>query len=257
MNRIQELEKSLEQAKKEQYLENRLRELEDIKKAYEGKCFASNLFSRFAKTRHFGAVYYEKFYIKENEIFVLEWKLSSTKNPAFYKTETTTYGINSHIHEIQLSGNNDYNASYNLDSGYSFYRKEITLSQFTSLWKASKDCYLVIKDAFKNYPELEIEDVRQGEHQDEQSIEKIALELGMDIIDLKQYPKIYGIFEYKRNIPMLQNGRWLPKIYAKQILKYIIEDFTKEMHDPWATSRTIVYNTEKIAHINEFISNSL
>lgn len=257
MNKIQELEQSLEKAKKEQYLGNRLNELEAIKREYEGKCFASNLFSRFAKTRWFSAKYYEKFYIKEGEIFVLEWTVTSTKHPAFYKSETSTYDMTSHIYERKLSGDNEYNVSYNLDSGYSFHRKEITLGQFMSLWRATKECHLVIRDAFKSYPELEIEDIRQGEHHDDLSIEKIVLELNMDIIDLKKYPKLFGMFEYKRNIPMLQNGRWLPRVYAKQILEYIIADLTKEINDPWATIGTISYNKEKISNIQEFITSNL
>lgn len=256
-NNVQELEQSLEKAKKEQYLENRLKELEDIKREYEGKCFSSNLFNRIASSRSFSLKYYEKFYIKENEIFVLEWILYGTKHPALYKSNTPTYNLNTYMSERKLSGNNEYNACYNLDSGFSFYRKEITLSQFMSLWRATKECYLIIKDSFKNYPELEIEDVRQGEHRDEQSIESVISELELDIIDLKQHPKMYWIFEYNRSIPMLQNGRWLPRIYAKQILEYVISLLKKDIKSAWTTPRSIAWTQERINNIQEFINLNL
>jgi len=251
----QELEKKLKEAKEKEYLQQRVKELEQIKEEYEGKCFGSNLFNRLSKSRYFGIVYYEKFFIKENDVYVIEWTVSGQRYPAFYKAETPTYNISSHINERKLSGN-DYNASYNLFNGYHFYRKPITLKEFMFLWTAAKDCYLIIRDKFKSNPELEIEDVRQGDHDNERSIEKAISELGLDMIDLKQHPKMFWIFEYK-TLPMLQNGRWLPRIYAKQLLEYVIKDYERDSRSSWISQKAVNFNNERIATIREFINSNL
>jgi len=254
---INTLEKELAEAKKQEYLVKRIKELEEIKKEYEGKCFGSNLFSRLHKSQYFGAVYYEKFFIKEGEIHVIEWNLRGHRRPAFYRSETPTYDIASNIHEKQLTfEDNNYSASYNLYSGYSFYRKEISQKEFMSLWTAARECYLIIRETFKQSPQLKIEDISQRHHSDEQTIDNIIEELGLDIIDLKNYPKMFWIFEYK-TLPMLQNGRYIPRIYARQLMEYTIKQLQKDMEDILATPRSIHYCTERIRNINQFIQEEL
>ena len=254
---INTLEKELAEAKKQEYFVKRIKELEEIKKEYEGKCFGSNLFNRMHKSRYFNAVYYEKFFIKEGEVHVIEWNLRGHRRPAFYRSETPTYDIASNIHEKQLTfEDNNYSASYNLYSGYSFYRKEISQKEFMSLWSAARECYLVISDTFKKSPQLEIEDVRQGDHSNEQTIDNIIEELGLDIIDLKNYPKMFWIFEYK-TLPMLQNGRYMPRIYAKQLMEYTIKQLEKEKKDMYSTVRSINWCNERISTIKQFIKEEL
>ncbi len=254
---INTLEKELAEAKKQEYLVKRIKELEEIKKEYEGKCFGSNLFNRMHKSRYFGAVYYEKFFIKENEVWVTQWTLSGSRYPSFYKSETPTYQLNSHIYEKNLtSKDSDYSAIYNLFNGYSFYRKEISKEEFMSLWSAARECYLIISDTFKKSPQLEIEDVRQGDHSNEQTIDRVIDELGLDIIDLKNFPKMFWIFEYK-TLPMLQNGRYIPRIYAKQLMEYTIKQLEKEKKDMYSTVRSINWCNERISTIKQFIKEEL
>lgn len=255
MNDIQRLEKLLQEEKDKERSIALNKELVEIKEEFEGKCFGSNLFNRLNKSRYFSIVYYERFFTKEDSIYVIEWVLHGQRRPAFYKEETPTYDVNTYINERKLT-NENYNASYNLFNGYHFYRKPITKEEFMSLWRVAKECYLIIRDAFKEQPNLEIEDVRQGDHGREQTIEKIITELGIDLIDLKLFPKMFWIFEYK-TLPMLQNGRWLPRIYAKQLLEYCIKDFEKDKRRPFTTSRDIQYYNERIDTIKEFIDSNL
>ena len=251
------LEKKLAEAKQQEYLNKRIKELEEIKKDYEGKCFGSNLFNRMHKSRYFSAVYYEKFFIKDNEIYVIEWTLVGNRYPAFYKSETSTYQLNSFIHEKSLtSTDSTHSASYHLFSGFSFYRKEISKKEFMSLWAAAKECYLIIKDTFKQSPHLEIEDISQREYSNEQTLERIISELNLDIIDLKQYPKMFWIFEYQ-TLPMLQNGRYIPKSYAKQLFEYTIKQLEKEKNDSYSSFRTHNWCQERINAIQEFITDVL
>jgi hypothetical protein len=254
-NTILELEQRLKEETEKELLINLNNQLEKVKQEYEGKCFGSNLFHRMHKSRYFNAVYYEKFFIKNNEAYVIEWTLSGQRYPSFYKTSTPTYTMNTYIHERKISEDN-YSFSYNTFSGFSFYRKPISVGEFMSLWKAAKECYFIIKDVFNSKPELEIEDIRQGDYSNEQTIDRIITELKLDIIDFKQYPKMFWIFEYK-TLPMLQNGRWIPRIYAKQLLEYVIKDYEKDNISIWSTSRSIDYNNERIKTIEEFIATEL
>jgi hypothetical protein len=255
METVRDLESALKEAKKKEYIESKIKEMEDAKIAYEGKCFASNLFNRIGKSRSFGLVYYEKIFMRDGEVYLTEWVMFGNRHPAMYKGSTPTYSVQSYITERKVSSD-EYNVGYNIFDGYSFYRKEISLPEFMSLWVATKESYLIFKEAFDKKPELEIEDIRQGDYSNEQEISKIINELGLDIIDLKDFPKMYWIFEYK-TLPMLQNGRYIPRIYAKQLLQYVIKDFEKQMKDSWTTQRTVHYCTEKINVIREFINTQL
>ena len=95
----QDLEQKLAESKQQEYINIRMKEFDEIKKNFEGKCFGSNTFNVMAKSRYFSTVYYEKFFIKNNEIFVIKWIICGTKYPAFYKSETCAYQINTGIYE--------------------------------------------------------------------------------------------------------------------------------------------------------------
>lgn len=72
MSKILELEKQLAEAKEAEKLASLQKELEQVKAEYEGKCFGSHTFTRRSASVSMGAVHYEKFYIKDSKIWVLE-----------------------------------------------------------------------------------------------------------------------------------------------------------------------------------------
>jgi len=257
MKTTAELEKELQAAKDLEYSQYRQRDLDELNKSSLGKCYGSHTFERANASQHMGAVYYESFFFKEKDIWVRQWSISVSKYPSIYKTNKNSINYNRFIYEKQLTGTNDYNASYNLFNGYNYYRKEISFDKFMQLWNASEDASLMIKDSFTSIaPELKMELIRQGDSTDEDRLEKGIEEIGLDIIDFKKFPKVLNVLEY-RTLPMFQERRWLPRIYAKQILEYQIKLLEKDNQGMFATERVINHNNWCIEIIREFINKEL
>jgi hypothetical protein len=157
MNAVQQAEKALAEAKKQEKHEDRLRELEQIKSDFEGKCFGSDTFDRYSAAAYRGATYYEKFFLRDDEIYVTEHTIILSHLDNHYKKSMKQISYSRNIHERCITGNS-YNAHYNLYSGYSNFRKEISLEKFKELWEIAEEANLIIKNAFKGkMPELNTE----------------------------------------------------------------------------------------------------
>lgn len=257
MTEVQKAELTLQEAKKQEKIKYRLQELEQLKRNYEGKCIASHTFERNSKAGYMGANYYENFYIEDNEIWVTIWSINNTNYDNYYKPSKTNISYNRGISKKQLTGQNEYNASYNLDSGYSYYKKEISYEKFMQLWECGNEVHLLIKNYFNGkLPELKQELIRQGDHATEAVIEKCIAEIGIELIDFKNYPKVHQVLEYKR-LPMFDKNRWLPKIYAKSILEWEIDRLKEDMKSPFSTSRSYEWNQNEINIIQKFINEQL
>lgn len=257
MKTTAELEKELEIAKDLEYSSYRQKDLDELIESSLGKCYGSHTFERASASKYMGAVYYEKFFIKDKDVFVREWVITLSKYPSLYKQDKNSISYSRFIYERQLTGQNEYHASYNLFSGYSYYRKEISFDKFTQLWNASEEANLIVSSAFTSIaPELKQELIRQGNSTDEDRIQSAIKELCLDIIDLKDFPKLLNVVEY-RTLPMFQERRWLPRIYARQILEYQIKLFEEDNRGIFSTERTINYNNHCIEIIKEFINKEL
>ena len=253
MGKIQEIEKQLELAKKEEALQYKVKELEEIKSQYEGKCFGSHTFDRSNAAACMGAVYYEKFYLKEGEIYVLEHTISLSHMDGFHKKSMKQISYNRNIYERKLTGNN-YNASYNLYSGYSHFRKEITQQKFKELWEIAEEANLVIKNAFRGkMPELKTEWITQGDFGYEEKISQCLNDMGIEMIDFKDFPLVHNCIEY-RTLPMFDKRRWLPKLYAKPILQWQIEQLEEDCKSSFCTGRRYDSLQREIKILQDFIS---
>ena len=255
MNNIQNLEASLEKAKKEEKLNYLKEELGGLVKEYQGKCFGSHTFERSNKSKYQGATYYEKFYIEKDEIYVLEWNISLSKYPSFYKKSKNTIFYNRTHHERKLTGDNKYNANYNLYSGYSFFRKEISLKKFMQLWEIGEEADIIINTSFNNAIS-KMEYITIGDNAKENSIEECIISMDLDIIDLKNHPQLQRVLEY-RYLPMFQESRWLLKIYAKKILEWQISKLKIDMQSVFATARRNDHLQNEIDIIQKFINSQL
>lgn len=257
MTEVQKAELALQEAKKQEKIKCRLQELEQLKKEYEGKCIASHTFERASKAGYMGANYYEKFYMEDNEIWVCIWSINHSTYDNHYKPSKTNISYNRGINRKQLTGQNDYNASYNLDHGYSYYKKEISYEKFMQLWECGNEVHLLIKSHFSGkLPQLKQELIRQGDHTTETIIEECITQIGIELIDFKNYPEVHQVLEYK-GLPMFDKNRWLPKIYAKPILEWEINRLKKENQSVFSTLRSIEYNNNQIDIIQQFINKYL
>lgn len=257
MSEIQKLREQLANAEKTERLARLKKECEELKKQYEGKCFASHTFERSSASLHAVAVHYERIFIKEDgELYLFERSVSVSRYDSLYKKSKTDGQYSRHFCERALS-NNEYNPSYNLYSGYTQFRKEISLERFEQLWQGAEECQLIIKNIFDaKLPEVKMELIRQGDDRNEDVIEQVIKCLNLDIIDFKKYPNIHRYIEYA-TLPMFQERRWMPRIYAKQILEYHIKSLKERQAESWTPDR--IYNAleYEIKAIQEFINKEL
>ena len=253
MNAVQIAEKALAEAKKQENLNYKLKELEQIKKEYEGKCFGSDTFDRYSAAAYRAAVYYEKFFLKEDEIHVIKHTITLSHFDNHYKKSMKQISYSRNINEKKLTGDNEYNASYNLYSGYSQFRKEITLETFKGLWEIAEEANLIIKNAFKGkLPELQQEMITQGDFGQESTIEQCISDMSIEMIDFKTFPNVHRCIEY-RTLPMFDRRRWLPKQYAKPILEWQIKQLQQSCQSQFTSNRQYEALQAEIKILQDFI----
>lgn len=257
MTTVQEAKALLEKAELMEKLQHRQKELSELLLQYKGKCFGTHTFERKSQSGLMGATYYEDFYLKDNEIWVREWGISASKHDSFYKKGKYLTQFSRTMNEKQLTGQNDYHASYNLYSGYSYYRHEISLSKFMKLWESAGELVIKIEESFyENVPELKQELIRQGDSYNEDIISRGVKDIGIELIDLKDYPEVHRVLEYV-TLPLFDNNRWLPKIYAKSIIEWYINELKEELKSQFVTTSTMIWNNNKIIILNNFINTIL
>lgn len=252
---VTELEQKLEKAKQQEHLNNITSELNELIKNYKGKCFGTHTFDKYHAAATMSAVKYEKFFIKEDKIYVTEHIIRLTHLDAHYKKSMKQIDYSRNINTRQLSGYNSHNAHYNLSSGYSYFKKEISESTFKSLWESGEEAAVIIKSAFKGNVDVK-EWITQGNHSEESQIEKCIKDIGIDLIDFKDHPEIYRVIEY-RTLPMFDRRRWMPRIYAKPILEWLVSQIEKDLHDPWYSLKRIKTLQEEVSTIKNFIKKEL
>ena len=253
LTKVQLAEQALAQAKDEEKLNYRKQELESLISDYKGKCIATHTFNRYSNAGHKSAVYYEDFYIENGEVFSRHWCINLSKCDSYYKVRAKEITYQKHVYVKQLTGQNEYSASYNLYSGYSYFKHEIPLEKFMYLWEVAEEANVIISQAFNGkIPEVKDEWISQGDHTDEERISSFLKSIGVEMIDLKDYPKAHSVLEYC-TLPLFDRCRWLPKQYAKKILKHQISLWEKEKSSMFITSRVIETLDSRINIIKEFI----
>lgn len=253
---VEELKKELLEAEKAQQLESLYKELEAVEKEYGGKCFGSHTFQRRGSHLNMGAVHYERFYIREDKIYVLERTISISRNNNYWTPSKIDFSYTRHHYERCVT-DDKHSVSYNVFHGYSFFREEISFEKFEQLWAGSEECALIVKGLFETHlPHIEKEWIAQGDAQYEQSIEDGITELGLDVIDFTKYPKIHHHLKYA-TLPMFHEHRWMPRMFARQVLQYYIKKLEKTLDDPWTIHRVREALRKEIYDIKEFIDKEL
>ena len=257
MGKIEDLKQQLLEAEKQQILDYRLKELIQLRSDYQGKCFATHTFTRNSAASHMSAKYYEHFFMKGDKIYVREHLVSLSRFNNFYKKSKDCINYSRTIVERDLTLDGERNAHYNLDSGYSHYKHEISYLKFMQLWETGKEADIIIKDAFtKELPEIKQELISQGDHSNEEAISKCIADMGVEIIDFKKHWKVHRILEY-RTLPLFFERRWMPKLYAKSILEWEINRIKEKMYSIFYTDRSVAHDQNAINIIQDFIDTHL
>ena len=74
--------------------------------------------------------------------------LSLSSYDSHYKALSTNINYSRSADTRQLTGQNDYNASYNLDHGSWRGKKQISLDTFMTIWNAGRAVSQMLKDVF-------------------------------------------------------------------------------------------------------------
>jgi hypothetical protein len=232
MKTVHEIEKELEEAKKQQRLVYLQKELQELKLQYEGKAFGTHTFERKNKSSFNYARFYEKFWIEEGKIKMLSWNITITRMGKNYAFSQDSLSFDRSKKET-VSEHNGRNAKYNL-IGYDFgAKKEIPVSRFMKLWEYGEITSIKLNEAYTTIVEESPFDLlRIGSSNDEKILADAFDYLKLDVIDITQYPKVFSVLQYK-HLPFLQEQKYLPRIYAKQILEYQIKLWQEEKNQTW------------------------
>ena len=257
MTEVEAAEKLLKQAKLEEKTNRQFKELTQLKEIYEGKCFGSHTFTKANSAAYTGAVYYEQFYIKDNEIYVTEWVLNSSRYKLNNKSSKILTSFSRTINENRLTGEgNSYNASYYLSASNSYCNKPIPKEKFMQLWETSENLIREVEKEFtKKLPELRTEFQRLGDERAESTMETIIKLANIEVIDLNAFPIIQRCLEYT-TLPFFESKRWLPKIYAAQLLNGYVKKLELENLSTF-TYAAREHNARIIYNLKEFIKNNL
>ncbi len=225
MRTVHEIERELQEAKNQEKLNGLQNKLNNLKEKYEGKCFGTHTFERNNKSTYSSASYYEKFWIKDNSIVFLRWSVTTQrmgKNYTFVQDQLSFTRQKSEINGDNVTEGNHY-----------LEKKEVSLTKFMQLWDYGEIIFTKLNDAHNTILEQKPFDLlRVGTSNDERILADAFNYLKLDYIDITQYPHIFNALQYK-HLPFFQEQKYLPRIYAKQILEYQIKLWQDEKNQTW------------------------
>lgn len=232
MKTVHEIEKELQKAKNQQKLIYLQKELLELQLQYEGKAFGTHTFERKNKSSYNYARFYEKFWIEDAKIKMLRWNISITRTGKNYTFSKDALSFNRSKEEI-TSADNGNNSKHNL-IGYDFGTKEeISITKFMELWFQGEIISDKLFDVYtKTIGKTPFDLLRIGSSNDEKILADAFNYLKLDYIDITQYPHVFNALQYK-HLPFFQEQKYLPRIYAKQILEYQIKLWQDEKNQTW------------------------
>lgn len=227
MATVAEIEKQLIDAKnleKTQELEATLKYMRDN---YEGKCFGTSVFERKNRSGFSSAVFYERFWIENSKITVLKWIFSISKMGRDYKFSSKKLSFDRSKSEDSTEHVNQHDVVSSLIGHYVSFKKEVRLERFMNFWETSEAVCTMLDDCYKTEITIEDDYLTIGSNNNEQMLQSGFESIGIDYIDITKYPSLFNALQYKQ-LPLLQEQKYLPRVYAKQILEYQIELYREE-----------------------------
>jgi hypothetical protein len=177
-------------------------------------------------------VFYEKFWVTGNTITVLKWNISFCRAGRNYKFSSDKLSFDRNKTEVS-SQENGYSFEHNLISSGAYGRdKEMSVNKFMQLWEYG---YFVVQELDNVYTKTVGQPwdlTRMGTATDEKL--DIAIKAtGIDVIDIT---KDQGIQRTQvLSVTVLQEQKYLPRIFAVKILEYQISKMKEDMAHPFST----------------------
>jgi hypothetical protein len=258
MNAVEKAKLALLKAETEAKLETQKRCLDELNEKYKGRCIANNLFSAGSKTSSKHAVYYEKFYLKDEDLYVKEWVLSLTyASPVTYKRARRNVNYHTYIHDRPL-GFADQRAIDTLVNYYGYLKLNYDLSveKFMDLWVAADEARLVIENIFASR-DLLLTETYSAEYNPDRTYTDCVKDLGIDMVDMTKYPDLYDCIKYYK-LPLFQDGMYMYKPEMKRLLGFILKDLNKDLNRYARTYSSRIYEAtqRQIDIIQKFINNT-
>lgn len=151
---VKDLEKRLASAKLQEQKEVSQKELENIRKEYEGKAFGSREFDRASRAGGSQAIYIKSVFMKGNDIYAEILSIHANTLDLNYKYSNANYNYSRSCNTEKIS-DNGRSADYNIYNRFSFLKKEITKEKFMQLWLSCEVADKHIRKAFvENLVEL-------------------------------------------------------------------------------------------------------
>ena len=256
MSNVYELEKQLVEAKAKQKLEQENKEMQDLIDTYVGKCYGTRTFRQKSKATYNSAIYIEKI-SREKESCYSDNSIICVYHQ-IYQHCNINY-VDKNIKDIQYSrgrystklNETDYNMFYHM-SNLVERKKEIPKETFDVLYNAGEDINIIINKAFEGKTALTIEKTIGDSGRQESRLEMMQ-KLGIEFIDLEEYPKLLNAIRYAY-LPGFEEDRYFLKDYAKKSLQYQIQILKDNINDSWTDARRASYIENEIKTIQEHIN---
>lgn len=176
---LKELEKRLASAKLQEQKEVSQKELENIRKEYEGKAFGSREFDRASRAGGSQAIYIKSVFMKGNDIYAEILSITYSSNLMYWHDRSCN---------TEKISDNGRSADYNIYNRFSFLKKEITKEKFMQLWLSCEVADKHIRKAFvENVEPFHQDVITQGDYDRETNIEKGIKAIGLNVVDVRKH----------------------------------------------------------------------
>ena len=247
METVQDLEKKLLEAKAQEKLVSLQKELDALKEKYQGKAFGTHAFERKNRSGYASAKYYESFWIENMKIQMLTWRLSFNRTGKNYVFSASQLSFDRS--KAQTEARDDgYNAEYHLINN-SHGTKLVTVAKFMQLWNYGHFVVTELDRVFNERISGPEDLLRIGTNNDDIKLTKDFKESGIAYIDITENLKVFNVLKYKQ-LPTLQEQKFLPLIYAEHVIQLQIRKLEKEAQERYSNRE---YLAREIEVLREFI----
>lgn len=107
------------------------------------------------------------------------------------------------------------------------YSKEMSVDKFMGLWEYGKFMVIKLDRVMTERIENKTDILRVGSSSDEKKLEADFKQAGIEYIDIASNLHVFNIVKYK-NLPGLQEQRFLPVALADKVIKLLLEKLHEE-----------------------------
>lgn len=238
------------------------KEMKEIIKSYEGKCFGTSKFRQKSKSVYHKAIHIQKIErLKEHKHATAEGTIVCYYQQVYCaKSQELLYSKTRRNNNINFSignytthlNNGSYNMYYNMHN-LTQGMKEISYSTFQELLSAGEIANQVVEDGFSGRLQFEVEKT-MGDSGDQTRFEEACGIAKVELIDLEKHLPLLDAIRYA-HLPGYVEDRYLIKRMAKLALETQIKINEKRMQDRWLDVRRYQAFERENNTIKEYITN--